>query len=182
MTSFLQASWHSWMISTAYFWFLASPEKAKTFCAISNSVRPCLLSRKSPTYLGLSIGDLVDSEPLVGGSDQAGEVPLDVLDVVQSGGKGVVDVDDDDLPVGLTLVQEGHDTEDLDLLDLSDVSDGLTDLADVERVVVTVGAGLGVLLLGVLPGLGEGSVVPDVAVVREAVSDVSELALFDVWG
>ena len=135
-----------------------------------------------PTYLGLSIGDLVDSEPLVGGSDQAGEVPLDVLDVVQSGGKGVVDVDDDDLPVGLTLVQEGHDTEDLDLLDLSDVSDGLTDLADVERVVVTVGAGLGVLLLGVLPGLGEGSVVPDVAVVREAVSDVSELALFDVWG
>jgi hypothetical protein len=31
-TSFLQASCVSWMISTAYFFDLASPEKAKTFC------------------------------------------------------------------------------------------------------------------------------------------------------
>ena len=42
-------------------------------------------------------------------------MPLDVLDIVQSGGERVVDVDDDDLPVSLTLVQEGHDSEDLDL-------------------------------------------------------------------
>lgn len=105
---------------------------------------------------------------------------LNVLNVVELGGKGVVDVDDNDLPVGLTLVKEGHDTEDLDLLDLADVADSLTDLADVEGVVVTVGAGLGVLGVGVLPGLGEGTVVPDVTVVGEAVTDVTELALLGV--
>jgi hypothetical protein len=42
------------------------------------------------------------------------------------------------------------------------VTDGLSDFTNVERVVVTVGASLGVLDLGVLPRLGETSVVPDV--------------------
>jgi hypothetical protein len=84
-------------------------------------------------------------------------VALDVLNVVELGSKGVVDIDDDDLPVGLTLVEEGHDAEDLNLLDLADVADGLANLADVEGVVVAVGLGLGVLRRGVLPGLGEGT-------------------------
>jgi hypothetical protein len=34
VTSLRQASWHSWMISTAYFLDFASPEKAKTFCVV----------------------------------------------------------------------------------------------------------------------------------------------------
>jgi hypothetical protein len=110
---------------------------------------------------------LVDAEPLVGSTEEAGEVALEVLDRVDLAGKGVVDVDDNDLPVGLTLVKEGHDTEDLDLLDLASVADSLTDLADVEGVVVTVGTGLGVL-------------VPDVTVVGEAVTDETELALLGV--
>jgi len=33
-------------------------------------------------------------------------VPLNVLDVVKLGGEGIVDVDDDDLPISLTLVEE----------------------------------------------------------------------------
>lgn len=90
-------------------------------------------------------------------------MPLDILDIVQSACQGVVDINDDDLPVGLALVQEGHDTEDLDLLDLADLGDTLTDLADVERVVVTVGLGLRVGDRGVFPCLGEGSVVPDLS-------------------
>ena len=139
------------------------------------------LAREGKDVLRLAVGDLVDPEPLVGGSDQAGEVPLDILDVVQSGSERVVDVNDEDLPVGLALVKESHDTEDLDLLDLADGADGLTDLANVERVVVAVGAGLGVRGVGVLPSLREGSVVPNVTVVREAVADVSQLALLDVW-
>jgi hypothetical protein len=109
-------------------------------------------------------------------------VALNVLNVVEARGEGVVDVNDDDLPVGLALVKESHDAEDLNLLDLASVADGLADLADVERVVVTVGVGLGVLVVGVLPGLGEGTVVPDVAVVGEAVADVAELALLGVCG
>jgi hypothetical protein len=80
-------------------------------------------------------------------------VPLDVLDVVQSRSERVVDVNDEYLPVGLTLIEQGHDTENLDLLDLTGVADGLTDLADIERVVVTKSLGLGVLDGRVFPGL-----------------------------
>ena len=57
------------------------------------------------------------------------------------------------LPVGLTLVDQGHDAEDLDLLDLADVADLLTDLADIEGIVVALGLRLGVGRLRVLPGL-----------------------------
>ena len=78
---------------------------------------------------------------------------LDILDVVQPVGEGVVDVDDNDLPVGLTLVEESHNAENLDLLDLADISDLLADLADIERIVVTLGLGLRVLLLRIFPGL-----------------------------
>lgn len=92
-------------------------------------------------------------EPLVGCTDEAGKVVLDILNVVQLGRKGVVDVDDDDLPVGLALVEECHDAEDLDLLDLADVADLLTDLAHIEGIVVTLGLGLRVGRLGVLPCL-----------------------------
>lgn len=143
----------------AYFLDLASPEKAKTFYLISSASQT---SRKKGTYLGLSIGDFVDSEPLVGSSNQTRKVPLDILDIVQPRSKGVVDINDKNLPVGLSLIEKSHDTEDLDLLDLTGVTDSLSNLADVQRVVVTVGASLGVLDGRVFPGLGEGSVVPDV--------------------
>lgn len=78
---------------------------------------------------------------------------LNVLDVVELGGQRVVHVNDNDLPVSLLLVEKGHDTEDLDLLDLAGVANKLADLADIERVVVTLGLGLGVNGVGVLPGL-----------------------------
>lgn len=105
---------------------------------------------------------------------------FDILDVVELGSKWVVDVDDDDLPVGLTFVKESHDAEDFDLLNLTGVADVLTDFADIERVIVAPGLGLGVASVGVFPGLREGTVVPEVTLVGEAVSDESELTLLDV--
>lgn len=78
---------------------------------------------------------------------------LDILNIVELGGKRVVHVNDDDLPVSLVLVEESHDTKNLDLLDLARVGDKLTNLADIERVVVTLGLGLGVNGVGVLPSL-----------------------------
>lgn len=131
---------------------------------------------------------------------------FDILDVIELGSKRVVDVDDDDLPVGLLLVEQGHDAEDLDLLDLAGVADELADLADVERVVVSLGLGLGVDDIGVFPGLfgvvlaylsitpplshlvlmygwthsWEGTVVPEVALVGEAVADETKFALLGV--
>jgi len=80
-------------------------------------------------------------------------VSLDVLDVVQLGGERVVDINDNDLPVSLLLVEESHDTEDLDLLDLASVTNELTDLANIERVVVTLSLGLRVNGVGILPSL-----------------------------
>lgn len=78
---------------------------------------------------------------------------LDVLNVVELGSNGVVHVNDNDLPVSLLLVEQSHDAENLDLLDLSGVSDKLADLANVERVIVTLGFGLRVSDVGVFPGL-----------------------------
>lgn len=163
---------------------LAGDELLPRLGALTDDVHGVLLvlalAGEGELVLGLSVGDLVDAEPLVGGAQKAGEVPLDVLDVVQARGQRVVDVDDDDLPVGLALVEEGHDTEDLDLLDLTGLGDELADLADIERVVVTVLLGLGVGDVGVLPGLGEGTVVPEVTLVGEAVADETQLALLGV--
>jgi len=138
------------------------------------------LAGEGELVLGLAIGDLVDPEPLIGSTDQARQVPLDILNVVELGGKGVVDVNDKDLPVGLAFIEQSHDTKNLDLLDLSDIADLLADLADIEGIVITACLGLSVSLGGVLPCLGESTVVPDVTVVGEAVADVAETALLDV--
>lgn len=78
---------------------------------------------------------------------------LDILNVVELGCKRVVDVDDNDLPVGLLLVEQSHDAENLDLDDLTRLVDQLANLAHVQRVVVALGLGLGVDGIGVLPGL-----------------------------
>ena len=123
---------------------------------------------------------------------------LDVLYVVELGGQRVIDVDDHDLPVGLALVEQSHDTEDLDLDDLTGLGNKLANLADVQWVVVTLGLGLLVDNVGVLPSLHsisigvlsdigvasaylrEGTVVPQVALVGEAVAHEAELALLGV--
>ena len=86
---------------------------------------------------------------------------LDILDIVQLGSERVVNVDDDDLPVSLTLIKEGHDTENLDLLDLASVTDLFANLANIEGIVVTLGLGFGVRMIGVLPGLEGGRYVKE---------------------
>lgn len=145
---------------------LASNELLPGLGALTDNVHGVLLvlalAGEGELVLGLAIGNLVDAEPLVGGTEEAGQVALDVLDIVELGSQGVVHVDDDDLPVSLALVEQSHDTEDLDLDDISGLVDKLTDLADVERVVVTVGLGLRVCDVGILPGLQRRSVLADI--------------------
>ena len=92
-------------------------------------------------------------EPLVGSPDETGQVTLDVFDVVQLGSERVGNVDDNDLPVCFTLIEESHDAEDLDLFDLASVTDLFTDLANVEGIIVTLGLGFRMRVVGVLPGL-----------------------------
>lgn len=129
------------------------------------------LARESEGVFRLSIGDLVNPaknsmgkrsekngkgdtpEPLVGGSDQARKVSLDVLNIVELGCKRILDIDNDDFPVGLTLVQERHDTEDFDLFNLTNITDLFADLTNIERIVVTLGFSFSMLLAGIFPSL-----------------------------
>ena len=138
------------------------------------------LAGERELVLWLSIWDLVDAEPLIGRSQETWEVALNILDIVELAGKWVVDIDDNDLPVGLLLIKKGHDAEDLDLLNLAWVADKLTNLADIKWIVITLGLGLWVDDVWVLPGLWEAAVVPEVSLVWEAVADEAELALLDI--
>lgn len=113
------------------------------------------LASESELVLWLSIWDLVDAEPLIGCSQKTWKVALDILDIVELWCQWVVDINDNNLPVGLLLVEESHDTKNLDLLDLSWVADKLTDLADVQWVVVSLSLGLWVDNIWVLPSLCE---------------------------
>ena len=136
---------------------LSSDELLPGLGALANDLHGVLFvlafATEGELVLWLSVWDLVDAEPFIGGTEETRQVTLDVLDVVELGSQWIVDVNDHDLPVGLTLVEESHNTEDLDLLDFSALGDGLTNLANVEWVVVTLGLGLWVRDVGVLPGL-----------------------------
>ncbi|SRR6266478_7957843 len=78
---------------------------------------------------------------------------LNILNIVKLGCERVLDVDDKDLPIGLTFVEKGHDAEGFDLFDLPYITHLFADLADVQRIVVAVGLRLAVLLRRILPSL-----------------------------
>ena len=142
--------------------------------AFANNLFSILLilafTTESELILRLSIWDLVDTEPFVGCSEKAWEMTFDILDVIKFGRKRVVElsqvslqgpvkraaathIDDNDLPVRLLLIKKCHDTENLDLLNLTGVADKFANLADVQRIVVTLGLGLWMDDIGILPGL-----------------------------
>jgi len=103
--------------------------------AFMNNLHSVLLvlgfSGESKGILGLAVGDLVNPEPFVGSTDEAWKVSFNILNIVELGSQGVLDIDDDDLPIGFAFVKKSHDPEDLDLLDLTNISDLLADLADI---------------------------------------------------
>lgn len=170
---------------------------------------------KGEGVFGLAIGDLVNPahdevnntvltqctpnspEPLVCGPDQTRQMTFDIFNVVELGSEGVLDIHDDDFPIGLAFIEQRHDAENLDLLDLADVADLFADFANIEGVIVALGLGLGVRLRGILPSLseqinknarpcqlttclGEGTVIPNVSVVGETVADETQSSLLDI--
>ena len=138
------------------------------------------LTIEGEVVLGLASDGLVVTEPNVGVVQQTRHFLLQVLNVVDVLGKGVVDVNAEDLPVGLSLVNKSQSTQNLDLLDLTNGSNLGSNLAGIKRIVVTLAASVGVGVAGVLPSLRDGTVVPHVTV---AVLDVPQLAVLGVlWG
>jgi len=138
------------------------------------------LSRESELVLRLSIWDLIDTEPLVGGPEKAWKVALNILDIVEFRSQWVLLIDHNDFPVGFLLIKKGHNTKDFDTLDLARSSDELTDFTDVEWVVVALSLSLRVDVLGVFPSLRESTIVPQISLVGETIADVAKLALLDV--
>ena len=111
------------------------------------------LAAESKLVLRLSIWNLVDAEPLVRRSQQAWQVSLHVFDVIELRSQWVIDINNDDLPVGFFLIQQSHDPEDFDLLDLAGVANEFANLTDVKWVIVALGFGFRVDYIRVFPCL-----------------------------
>lgn len=147
--SLSQESAHSRMTSVAYLYKGISE---------GNRIEDDLLfvfafARESEMVLRLSVRNLVDSKPFIRSAEQTRQMTLHILDVIQSGGKRIMYVNDHDLPICFALIQKRHDSQDLDLFDLSWCRYQFTNLADIERIVVALGLGLGVLDVRILPSL-----------------------------
>lgn len=86
----------------------------------------------------LSIRDLVISQE---GEDSLKSTRNDLLDVrkvIQLLSKRITNINDQNLPVSLSLIDHGVSSQDLDLSDLSDlVFNGRGDVADIKRIIVT---------------------------------------------
>lgn len=153
-----QALWHSSMMPLANLKECVSMWPESRQCSLKPLRLVLGFAGESELVLRLAIRDLVDTEPLVSGAHQTRQVALNILDVVELGGQSVLDVNNDDFPVRLSLIEEGHDAKNLDLLDLSSVTNKLADIANVKRVVVTKGLGVAVLVGGVFPSLRRSSI------------------------
>ncbi|GMT25233.1 hypothetical protein PFISCL1PPCAC_16530, partial [Pristionchus fissidentatus] len=132
-----------------------------------------VLSVEGELVGGLSSRDLVRLEPLVRCPCESGEDLLDVVHRVDVLGERVGDVNGHQLPVRFSIVNESQTTDNFHLEYGSSLVDGGSNLDDINGVVVSLGARLGVSVLVVLPRLGECSIVPDVSVVGEDVVDES---------
>ena len=88
---------------------------------------------------------------------------LDVVDVIELVSQGIVDIDCENLPIRLALVDERHVAQDFDPDDGAALVDSLSDLAHVDRVAVALAFGRLVRVVGILPRLRDGAVIPNVA-------------------
>jgi hypothetical protein len=97
--------------------------------------------------------NLVDPEPLISSTDQTRQMPLNILDIIKLRRKRVVDIDNDDFPIRLAFIEQGHDAEDLDLLDLTHIPELFADFTNIQGIIVAVGFRLCVDLCWIFPCL-----------------------------
>ena len=95
-------------------------------------------------------------------------------------GKWISDVDGDDFPISFAFIDQSNRPEHFDLDDATPLGNLVTDLADVDGVIVALTSRALVDNVRVLPRLRDGSVVPNVAVVRETVGHEPQLAFLHI--
>ena len=79
-----------------------------------------------------------------------------------------------------TFINKSQCSQYLDRPDLSSIGHPVPNLADVQRIIVTFAPCVLVPVAGILPCLRESSIIPDVAMVWEAVVDVTEFLFLDI--
>ena len=146
---------------------------------------------------GFTIGHLVDFEPLYSSLkkykmsanycsfisfylEESWHYFVHVVDIIEVLRKRIGHINTNHFPVRLTLVYHRKDSEDLDLDDGASGLDLVAYLAHVNWVIIPLAVGRFVGVVGIFPGLRDSAVVPDVAVVREAVGHKPQLALLHV--
>mmetsp|Transcript_41711 Transcript_41711/g.135776 ORF Transcript_41711/g.135776 Transcript_41711/m.135776 type:complete len:242 (+) Transcript_41711:72-797(+) len=150
------------------------------FVRLSNHLERVLAAHRllveAKLVLRLAVDRLVHAQPLAQRRHKAGQLRLDVVDVIEPRREDVVHIDHDALPVRLAVVNHRKAAEDLDLGDGPRLQNLGPDLDGINRVVVTNVARVGRRVLRVLPRLRER------AVVEEHVTEVvvSQLAVLDV--
>ena len=103
-----------------------------------------------------------------------------VVDIIEVLRKRISHINANHFPVRLTLVNHSKDSEDLDLDDSASGLDLVAYLTHINWVIIPLAVGRLVGVVGVLPGLRDSAIVPDVAVVREAVGHKPQLTLLHV--
>jgi hypothetical protein len=103
----------------------------------------------------ITASDFIVLEPIVKGLRDTWAEFLDIVNRVHVGSDGVADVDHEDFPVGLATVIRRYGAQNFGLSDLAKVAWVLSDVEEVDRVVVAGFVGEGVADVGVFPGLGD---------------------------
>jgi hypothetical protein len=120
----------------------------------SGQIPPILkLALESNFVYRLSIRDLIKAEPFHCCAQQTRHMRLNIVDIIELLSQWIIDINDDDFPICLPLVEEQHHTKDFDLLDLTTVGNLLSDLACIKGIVVSMGVRLGKGIAGIFPGL-----------------------------
>jgi hypothetical protein len=127
--------------------------------------------------LGLSVRDLVITEPHEGVVEQIGQLRLNVINIVQLRSQRIVHVDANDFPISFPFVNQSESSQDLHFLDLASDAQGRANFANVDGVVVTFAASVRVDSVRVLPGLRQSAIIPIVPV---SVRYISELPVLDI--
>merc|ERR1719153_1935278 len=138
------------------------------------------LSIKCKFICWLSIRHLVDFKPFHSCFEKSWHNLVNIVDIIQIVSKRIIDINSNQLPVSFPLVNHSEDTQHFHLDHSAPLVDGLTNLTNINGIIVTLAVGGGVGMVWILPCMRDGTVVPDIPVVREAVSHIPKFALLDI--
>src|SRR5271156_951432 len=78
---------------------------------------------------------------------------FNVFNVVEFRGKWIVDINSNEFPICFSLIKQCHCSKNLDLLNLSRISNFLTNLTNINGIIITLCLSFRVRHIGILPSL-----------------------------